>query len=108
VNRSQSNLQELDELITTRFCGILIWVDRTGSRLPIVKRNIGLAVLKLYKLDDGIRCIYIEDTISDEDSDFRYYLADAFMSKRDLSGQDRWRISTNRSRSGGKRCSDSR
>ena len=83
ADRSQSNLEELKELINTRFRGISVWSTLIGLERPVVKRNIGLAYLSVYRWDDCIRYIDIEDNISDEADEFRKHLTLAFLGKRD-------------------------
>ena len=84
ANRSQSNLQELKELIDTKFIDISVWVaDAVDRVLPIVKRNIGLAFFAVYRWDECIRCFNSDDCKSDEHFEFQEYLGLAFMAKRD-------------------------
>ena len=83
VNRSQSNLQELQELIDSKFIDISVWVADGGRVLPIVERNIGLAFFAVYRWDECIRCFNSDDCKSDERFEFQEYLGLAFMAKRD-------------------------
>ena len=83
VNRSQSNLQELQELIASKFIEISVWVADGGRVLPIVERNIGLAFFAVYRWDECIRCFNSDGYKSDEHFEFQKYLGLAFMAKRD-------------------------
>jgi tetratricopeptide (TPR) repeat protein len=80
---SRSNLEELQDLIASDFLPISAWVSQ-NEHTPIVQRNIGLAFFLVFRWDDCIRCIKVEDPSTSVDEDgFAKYLAYAFMCKRD-------------------------
>lgn len=83
AKRSQTNLQELQQLIASNFVDISVWVADGGRVLPIVERNIGLAFFAVYRWDECIRCFNSDGCKSDEHFEFQKYLGLAFMAKRD-------------------------
>ena len=83
-NRSRSNLEELQDLIASNFRSILAWVAQHELKTPVIQRNIGLAFFTLYRWDDCIRCLTIEDDFSNDNwRQFGKYLVYTFMYKRE-------------------------
>lgn len=82
-NRSQSNLNELNELTATDFKDISLWSGSNEQRHPVNKKNIGVAMFSVLRWDDCIRCLDLEDDPSDKSSGLEWYLGVAFMAKRD-------------------------
>ena len=84
-NRSQSNLNELNELATTDFKDISRWSGNNEHRQSVNKNNIGVALFSVLKWDDCIRCLDQEGDLSDDYSEFNWYLGVAFMAKHDYA-----------------------
>lgn len=86
-NRIQTNLEELDELMATKFKGIYDWTGFDGSSFQIIPRNVGVAFFTLYKWDECIRYLQTEDSISDGKSfEFRRALSSCLQAKKDYDG----------------------
>jgi tetratricopeptide (TPR) repeat protein len=82
-NRSQTNLNELNELVATDFKDISIWSGDIEQQQSINKKNIGVALFSILKWDECIRYLDLDDDPSDNRSGFQWYLGVAFMAKRD-------------------------
>jgi tetratricopeptide (TPR) repeat protein len=90
VSRSRSNLEELQDLVASKFLGISDseWVAGNEHQTPIVEGNIGLAFFSFLRWDECIRHWKLEGEYGGEDWDGLYddHLAYAFLYERDYDG----------------------
>jgi hypothetical protein len=82
-DRTKTNLQELNELIATRFRGIREWVGTEEYSRPVVERNIAVGFYVLNRLDKYIEYFKAEGTGPDGVCQFRQVLAWSLLERRD-------------------------
>ena len=82
ANRTETNRDELNQLVDTEFKAISVWAESQEDFKRIVKKNIALAFLIVYRWDDCIKCF--DADITDDGAKFIEVLATAYMAKREF------------------------
>jgi tetratricopeptide (TPR) repeat protein len=85
-NRTRSNLEELDELIATKFQDLSAWANPTGPSVPVVHGNLGLAFYAVLEFDKCLQNLRDEKPIYEMDKQLLPYVAASLFAIGDYDG----------------------
>jgi len=86
ANRTQSNLEELDELTATLFRNLSMWADPSGPAVPVVHGNLGLAFYAVFQFDKCLQHLRGDNSICDINEQLLPYIAASLFAIRDYDG----------------------
>jgi len=86
ANRTQSNLEELDELTATLFQNLSMWADPSGPAVPVVRGNLGLAFYAVFQFDKCLQHLRGDNSICDINEQLLPYIAASLFAIRDYDG----------------------